>query len=59
MDKQFTLYSAETSSEHCQESKMNLVQCLTIFAKGSIMDVWQGSEYTLFSKSSKQTNQIR
>ena len=39
MDKQFTLYSAEASSEPCQESKMNLVQCLTIFAKGSIMDV--------------------
>ena len=59
MDKQFTLNSADASSEPCQESKMNLVQCLTVFAKGSIMDVWQGSEYTLFSKSSKQTNQIR
>ena len=41
MGKQFTLHSAETYSE----SKMKLFQLLTVFAKSSILDVSQGSEY--------------
>ena len=39
-------------SEHCQTSKMerfeNIIEGfepLTVFAKRSILDVWQGSEY--------------
>ena len=34
-------------SEPCRKSKMNIfsVKPLTIFAKGSILDVWQGLEY--------------
>ena len=46
MGKQFTLYSAETYLEPCQESKIKLFQSLTILAKSSILDVSQGSEYT-------------
>ena len=46
MGKQFSLYSAEAHSEPCQESKMKLFQSLTIFAKSSILDAPQGSEYT-------------
>ena len=52
MDKQFTLYSAEAYSEPFKASKMKLFvkivndfQSLTIFAKSSILDVWQGYEY--------------
>ena len=45
MSKQFTLYSAEACSEPCQESKMNLFESLAVFAKSSILDVCQGSEY--------------
>ena len=45
MAKQFTLYSADAYSELCQESKMKLFQSLTIYAKSSILDVYQGSEY--------------
>ena len=48
----------EAYSEACQTSKMELFaktingwKSLTIFAKISILDVWQGSEYTsVFSK---------
>ena len=38
MGKQFTLYLAEP----CQESKIKLLQSLTTFAKGFILDVCQG-----------------
>ena len=41
MGQQFTLYSAEAYSE----SKIKLFQLLTIFAKGSVLDVCLGSEY--------------
>ena len=46
MTKQFTFYSAKTYSEHCQTSNnVNNFQFLTSFAKSSILDVWQESEY--------------
>ena len=52
MGNYFTLYSVEAYLKPCQESKMkaflkivNVFQSLTIFAKSSILDVWQGSEY--------------
>ena len=45
-------YCSETSSDLCQISKMECFEkvvdgfeLLTIFAKRSILDVWQGSEY--------------
>ena len=41
MGKQFTLYLAEP----CQESKIKLLQSLTTFAKGFILDVCQGFKY--------------
>ena len=40
---------AEVYSEPCQTSKMecfNSFQVLNIFAKHSILDIWQGFEYT-------------
>ena len=43
----------EAYSEPCQVSKMefsvkivNNLKLLTIFAKNSILDIWQGSEYS-------------
>ena len=46
-------YSAEAYSEPCQASKMkhfgknvNSLQFLNSFAKSSILDVWQESEYS-------------
>ena len=45
MDKQLALYSAEAYSEPFEESKIKLFQLLTIFAKSSVLDVCQGSEY--------------
>ena len=45
-------YCSETSSDHCQLSKMECfekvvdnIELLTIFGKRSILDVWQGFEY--------------
>ena len=45
-------YCSETSSDHCQISKMegfekvvDGFELFSIFAKRSILDVWQGSEY--------------
>ena len=45
MGKQFNLYLAEAYSEPCEEFMMKFVQPLTIFAKSSILDISQGSEY--------------
>ena len=45
MGKQFTLYLAEAYSEPYQESKIKLFQSLSTFAKGSVLDVCQGSKY--------------
>ena len=59
MGKQFTLYSAEAFSEPCQESKMKLFQSLTIFAKSSILDVRQGSEYTSVQQIIKTNKQAK
>ena len=65
MGKQFTLYLAEEYSEPCQASKMKLLvkivnnfQSFTIFAKHSILDVWEGSEYVSvqYKYVSVQTN---
>ena len=46
--------NAEKYSEPCQRSKMELFvkmamaqKPLTIFAKCSVLDVWQGSEYNV------------
>ena len=48
----FRAFPAEAYSEPCQTSKMerfakiiNSFQPLTTFAKRSILDVWQGSEF--------------
>ena len=47
-----SLLASEANSESCQTSKMELFAKIvknekpfTIFAKTSILDVWQGSEY--------------
>ena len=63
MEKAGTMYTStplaltsgtEVRSERCQISKMKLFariacgfQLLTIFAKSSILDIWQVPEYTL------------
>ena len=45
-------WATEAYSDPCQTSKMELlvkifngIQLLTVFAKSSFLDVWQGSEY--------------
>ena len=50
--RKFTRSYSEAYSEPCQASKMerfakqvNVFQPLTFFAKRSILNVWQGSEY--------------
>ena len=35
----------QTSKMECFAKIANTIQALTIFAKGSILDVWEGSEY--------------
>ena len=35
----------QTSKMECFAKIVNTFQALTIFAKGSILDIWQGSEY--------------
>ena len=60
-------YCSETSSDHCQISKMECFEkvvdgfeLFSIFAKRSILEAWQGCEYgsTPDTQSGEETNAI-
>ena len=42
----------------CWAKRINGLKPLTIFAKGSILDVWQGSEYAYDSRSFAHENKF-